>query len=92
METHLQALCGELKQSVEVEVVVANSERKTIEEVIDGIKVTRLGMSFNFAAAPVCPQLTRSIREAQADSHSLDSPNAVLEYLASGTWPPRLHL
>jgi glycosyltransferase involved in cell wall biosynthesis len=86
METHLQVLCGELKQSVEVEIVVANNERKTIEEVIDGIKVTRLGMSFSFAAAPVCPQLTRRIREAQADLVHIHWPNptAVLAYLASG--------
>ena len=86
METHLQALCEELKRSVSVEVVVANAERDTIEEVIDGIKVTRLGMSFNFASAPICPQLTRSIKEAKADLVHLHWPNptAVLAYLASG--------
>lgn len=86
METHLQALCGELKQSVEVEVVVANDERQTTAEIIDGIKVTRLGTSFQFAAAPVCPQLTRSIREAKAELVHIHwpHPTAVLAYLASG--------
>jgi glycosyltransferase involved in cell wall biosynthesis len=86
METHLQALCGELKHVINVEVVVAGDERKTIEETIDGVKVARLGTLLNLAAAPVCPQMVRRIRDARADIVHIHWPNptAVLAYLASG--------
>jgi rhamnosyl/mannosyltransferase len=86
METHLQDLCGELKQSVNVEVVVAGDGRETIEEVVDGVRVARLATLLNFAAAPVCPQMVRRVREARADIVHLHWPNptAVLAYLASG--------
>ncbi|PYS46346.1 MAG: hypothetical protein DMF68_19445 [Acidobacteria bacterium] len=85
METHLEALCGELKQTVNLEVVVANSERETIDETIDGVKVARLGSLLNFAAAPVCPQMARRVRESAADIVHIHWPNptAVLAFLAS---------
>jgi rhamnosyl/mannosyltransferase len=85
METHLQALCGELKQAINVEVVVAGDERETIEEVIDGVSVARLGTLLNFAAAPICPQMVRRVRESRADIVHIHWPNptAVLAYLAS---------
>jgi glycosyltransferase involved in cell wall biosynthesis len=90
METHLQSLCGELKRVLDVEVVVANSGRKTAREVVGGIEVTRLGTSFNVAAAPVCPRLTRTIRHSKADLVHLHwpHPTAVLAYLASGRRGP----
>ena len=86
METHLQALCGELKQAVDVEVIVAGDERETIEEDIDGVRIARLGTLLNFAAAPVCPQMVRRISSARADIVHLHWPNptALLAYLASG--------
>lgn len=86
METHLQALCGELKRSVNVEVVVASDERRSIEEMIDGVRVARLGTLLNLAAAPVCPQMLGRIRDARADIVHIHWPNpaAVLAYLASG--------
>lgn len=85
MESHLQTLCQELKPFVEVEVLVASDERQTFEEVVDGIKVTRLATPLNFQAAPVCPQMIRRIRESRADVLHLHWPNptAVLAYLAS---------
>lgn len=86
METHLQALCAQLKQSINVEVVVANDERETIDEVIDGVAVARLGTLMNFAAAPICPQMVRRVRDSRADIVHIHWPNptAVLAYLASG--------
>jgi rhamnosyl/mannosyltransferase len=85
MESHLQVLCQELKKFVDVEVLVASDESKTVEEVIDGIKVTRLSTPLSFQAAPVCPQMMRKIRESRADVVHLHWPNptAVLAYLAS---------
>lgn len=86
METHLQALCGELKDFVDVKVVVASDDRQTTEELIDGVDVARLGTICNLAAAPVCPELAGRIRGAQADivQIHLPHPTAILAYLMSG--------
>ena len=86
MESHLQALCGQLRAEVNVEVLVAGEGRRTVEEVLDAVKVTRVGTLFDFAAAPVCPGLVRRIRESRADIVHLHwpHPTALLAYLASG--------
>lgn len=86
MESHLQALCGQLQAEVEVEVVVAGEGRRTEVEVLDSVKVTRAGTLFDFAAAPVCPGLVRQIRESRADIVHVHwpHPTALLAYLASG--------
>lgn len=86
MESHLQALCGQLRARVEVEVLVAGEGRRTVEEALDSVKVTRVGTLFDFAAAPVCPGLVRRIRESRADIVHLHwpHPTALLAYLASG--------
>ncbi len=86
METHVQWLCEELQRVVDVEVVVASDERRTLREIIGGVKVTRVGTMLNFSAAPVCPAMTRIIREAKADlvHMHLPNPTAILSYLASG--------
>ncbi len=87
MESHLEALCGELKRTVELEVLVAASdEGRTSEEILDGVPVTRLAKLFNVRSAPVCPQMVRRIRESNADIVHIHLPNpgAILAYLASG--------
>ncbi len=86
METHVQALCEALKPVVNTEVIVAGDERKTTEEIIGGVKVTRVGTALNLSAAPVCPAMTGKIREAKADliHMHLPNPTAILAYLASG--------
>src|SRR5829696_7831153 len=86
MESHLQALCGELRAGVDVEVLVAGEGRRTAVEVLDSVKVTRVGTLFDFAAAPVCPGLVRRIRQSRADIVHLHwpHPTALLAYLASG--------
>lgn len=86
MESHLEALCGQLRGEVDVEVLVAGEGRRTVEEVLDSVKVTRVGTLFDFAAAPVCPGLVRRIRDARADIVHLHwpHPTALLAYLASG--------
>jgi rhamnosyl/mannosyltransferase len=86
MESHLQALCGQLRAEVNVEVLVAGEGRRTVEEFLESVKVTRVGTLFDFAAAPVCPGLVRRIRESRADIVHLHwpHPTALLAYLASG--------
>ncbi len=86
MESHLQALCGQLREHVDVEVLVSSDGRKTTEEVLDSVKVTRVGTLFDFAAAPVCPEAVRRIRESRADLVHIHwpHPTALLAHLASG--------
>ncbi len=86
METHLQSLCEELRKFIEVKVVVANNGRESLQETVGGVNISRLGTLFNFAAAPVCPELVREIRNSEAEIIHLHLPNptAIMAYLASG--------
>jgi rhamnosyl/mannosyltransferase len=86
MESHLEGLSYELNQLVNLEVIVANTGRQTKKEIVDGVKVTRVGKLFDLQSAPICPELVRKIREARSDIIHIHWPNpsAVLAYLASG--------
>ncbi len=86
IETHLQALCGELSHSIALRVIVANDSRRRCDEVVDGVPVTRLPRLFNLSTAPVCPHMAREIRRADADVVHIHLPNppALLAYFASG--------
>jgi rhamnosyl/mannosyltransferase len=86
METHLQALCGELNKSITVRVIAANDSRHHREDVIDGVRVTRLAQLFSVGSAQVCSGMARSISEARADIVHIHLPNpiALLAYLISG--------
>ncbi len=87
MESHLEALCTQLKNSVDLEVLVSSSNGdRTIREVVDGVKVTRLSKLFSLRSAPICPQMVSHIRASNADIVHLHLPNpgAILSYLASG--------
>jgi glycosyltransferase involved in cell wall biosynthesis len=86
METHLETLCLGLRPHVDLRVVVANTERRRLDEVIDQIPVTRLGTLVNLGAAPYTPGLGRFIRREDADIVHLHFPHptAILAYLRSG--------
>ena len=86
MESHLQCLSGELNEMVDLKVIVANAERRTTRDLIDGVDVTRVAKLFNVSSAPICPEMVREIRRAKADIVHIHWPNpsAVLAYLASG--------
>jgi glycosyltransferase involved in cell wall biosynthesis len=86
IETHLRTLCHELRDAVDVQVVVANDSPRLEEGMVDGIEVARLGTQFTLAAAPVCPDLVRRLRTTDADivHVHLPNPTAVLAYLMSG--------
>lgn len=86
METHLKVLCEEIRDTVDLSVVVANDGRERVDEVVDGIEVTRLGTLFNLSSAQVCPQLVSHIRRSRADVVHLHYPNptAILAYFAAG--------
>ena len=86
IETHLQVLCDGLRDHSDVRVLVSSDDRSHSLEVIDGIPVERLGTRFTLAGAPICPGMSRRIRESQADVVHLHLPNpaATMAYLASG--------
>lgn len=86
IETHLQALCGELRKTADVRVLVAGDGRKTREDTCDGVPVSRLANLCTLAATPLCPGLVQRIRRSDADIVHLHWPNpaAFLAYLASG--------
>jgi rhamnosyl/mannosyltransferase len=87
MESHLQLLCEELRAaSVDVEVLVANSNPRTVRETVRGIPVTRAGNISTIAGAPICPGMVSAIRSSDVDIVHLHLPNpvATLAYLASG--------
>jgi glycosyltransferase involved in cell wall biosynthesis len=86
IESHLQSLSDELKRRVDLKVIVANDNRRTINEMCDGVDVTRVGKLFDLSSAPICPKLASEIRKTKADIVHLHWPNptAVLAYLASG--------
>jgi len=86
IETHLQALCGGLKLSHDVQVFVANDGRRDEDAVVDGVTIHRLGSQFEVAGAPICPTMPWRIRRAGADIVHLHVPNpaGMLAVLASG--------
>src|SRR3989441_13220244 len=75
MESHLQCLSDELNGMVDLKVIVANVERRTMKAVIDGVNVTRVGKFCHIKSAPVCPGLVREIRRSKADIVHIHWPN-----------------
>ncbi len=86
IETHLQALCGELRKTHDVRVIVANNRRHNEHGVLDGVAVTRLASHFSLAGVPFCASMPSLIRRSKADIVHVHLPNpmGVAAYLASG--------
>jgi rhamnosyl/mannosyltransferase len=86
IETHLQALCNQLRQSVDLRVVVASDGRFGRQETLDGVAVTRLPTRLTLVSTPICPGMIPAIRAYRGQIIHLHLPNpmAVMAYLASG--------
>jgi glycosyltransferase involved in cell wall biosynthesis len=86
VENYLQQLCTGLKDFVDVQVLVSNRTRKTTCEMVDGVKVCRVGMWAFVARAPISPAMALAIRRIPADIIHFHHPNpvAMLAYLMSG--------
>jgi glycosyltransferase involved in cell wall biosynthesis len=86
METHLEALCSRLRESVDLQVVVASDDRSGKEETLNGVAVTRLPTRLTLVSTPLCPEMISKIRAFRGEILHLHMPNpmAVLAYLASG--------
>ena len=85
IETHMQALCGELRNLVDLRVIVASNDYSAAEEVLDGVAVSRVATRLTLASTPLCPGMISKIRNDRSDIIHLHLPNpvAVLGYLAS---------
>ena len=85
IETHLEALCGELRDRFDLQVIVCNDTARTETGIRDGLPVTRLSTPFRITTAPVSPGLPRAIRRARPDlvHLHLPHPGGVLGLLAS---------
>ena len=90
MEVHLEQLCRGLANTMDVDVLVANTGRPTVREQRDGVSVTRLGTLFEFAKTSFSPSLPAHIRKSTADVVHLHHPNpaAALALLVSGNRAP----
>jgi glycosyltransferase involved in cell wall biosynthesis len=90
IETHLEALCGELKNSLDLRVVVANDGPELVQEQLNGVSLSRVPTWTTLASTPVCPTLVGEIRRSAADILHIHLPNpmAVMAYLASGFQGP----
>jgi len=86
MESHLEVLSKELKGLVNLKLIVANQNRRTVRESSDDLSITRVGEILKLQSAPICPALIQELRKAKADIIHLHWPNpmAVLAYLLSG--------
>jgi rhamnosyl/mannosyltransferase len=83
MESVLSELCNELKDKVDLRVLVANGRWTTRIENGDGLKVIRVGSLGEFFSTSVCPTMPYWIRRLQADIVEIHHPNpmANLSYM-----------
>jgi rhamnosyl/mannosyltransferase len=83
IENHLYLLCNELKQHVDVDVVVCNSEPATTAEIVDGIPVTRCYEVAKVASTSFCPTMPFEVSRRTYDVVHLHFPHpmGVMSYL-----------
>ena len=75
IETHLQALTRHLKDRVDLTVLVASTESRTVNDVDAGVKITRVSTPWHFSSAPLCPTLTWHIKRAKPEITHIHWPN-----------------
>ncbi len=86
IETHVEALCKELRKSMDVRVLVAGDGWRGEKCLIDGVPVTRVQVPISIAGAPICPGMVWHIRKNRPDIIHLHLPNptGALAVLFSG--------
>ncbi|GBC81684.1 Phosphatidyl-myo-inositol mannosyltransferase [bacterium HR10] len=80
MEAALQHLCEELCRHVDLQVFVANTRPKTVTDVINGVRVTRVARWGQIASAPICPSLPRLLADSRADILHVHEPNPIATF------------
>jgi rhamnosyl/mannosyltransferase len=77
MESHLATLCNEIRESVDLRVLVAGGRHSGTLESYDGVTVQRLRTWFSLAGTPFYPDLAAAIRYARPDVLHVHLPNPV---------------
>jgi rhamnosyl/mannosyltransferase len=85
IETHLEALCQQLRPVADVRVLAANTANTRVEEERAGVRILRLPPRIWLSTAPLCPSLAREIGRATPDlvHLHLPHPGGMLAVLAS---------
>ena len=85
IETYLYDLCKELKNKVDLEVLVSNTGRKTVVHEVDGIKVTRVGRIAKIASTDISLKYLKQFSKRTPDIVHIHCPNplAVICFLLS---------
>jgi glycosyltransferase involved in cell wall biosynthesis len=91
MERVVQSLCAVTKGRLDNHVLAFNTSSQTVEEVVDGVSVTRVGTWGSAGSVPVAPTFASHLAQVKADVMILHEPNpwALLSY---ATVRPRLPL
>jgi len=82
IERVVETLCRSTRGLVENAVLVSNTSRQTIQEVVDGVDVTRVGTIGAVGSVHIAPAFASWIRRLPADLLVLHEPNpwALLSY------------
>ena len=78
IETVVEQLCrGLAKRGVQITAVVSNDAPNTIEEIIDGVRVLRLGRTAELNSQPLNLRLVPMLRRMRFDALHFHTPNPV---------------
>jgi rhamnosyl/mannosyltransferase len=82
MERVVQMLCRASEGLVDSRVLAFNTGKETVEEVVEGVPVTRVGVTLTGGSVPVAPSFPDWMRRLDADLVILHEPNpwALLAY------------
>lgn len=91
IESHLYVLANELRSEVDLDVVVTNTEPRTVRDVVNGVAVTRCASFGHLASVEAAPGMVLELSSRSYDLVHLHLPNpvGVAAYLASKK--PRKH-
>ncbi len=82
MERVVERLCRASQGLVESRVLALNTSSTTVEETVDGVPVTRVGVAARAGSVPIAPSLAGHLRRLSADLVILHEPHpwALLSY------------
>jgi len=83
METYLRELCLGLKDSVDLNVLVSHTSRRTVRETVEGVRVARAGRWGRISSTSLCPEFPSLMRELDGDVVQIQHPDplAGISYL-----------
>jgi rhamnosyl/mannosyltransferase len=90
MERVVQSLCAATRGRLESEVLACNTSAQTVVEVVDDVRVTRVGTWGSAGSVPIAPSFAAHLRRIDADVIILHEPNpwALLSYALVRPKPP----